>query len=77
MKIDAKRILGIVKKHANVPAMGSEILIDELLLPAMQAVVASTSTDFDDKLLEKYYPVIEESFKKKVEEVLAELLAKI
>jgi hypothetical protein len=77
VKIDAKRILQIVKKHANVGAMGSEILVDELLLPAMQAVVASTSTDFDDKLLEKYYPVIEESFKKKVAEVIEELLAKI
>lgn len=70
--MDNKKILQIVTDNISIDGLVIDIL-DEVLEPALKAVVENTSNPFDDMLFNSVYPLLESYLKELVTEKLKEL----
>lgn len=71
---EKEKLLALVKKNINLAGVFADLL-DELLEPALQKVVADTSNPFDDMLMASVYPILEKELKelaaKKIDDLLS------
>ena len=72
MELDKAKALELVVKHLNVPGLLSDV-VDEILEPALDKMVADSSNPYDDMAKAALYPVLETELKSKVAELWAKL----
>jgi hypothetical protein len=73
-------ILDVLKKSVKVQIKAKEAVnavIDEILEPALQKVVADSSNKFDDLMLASIYPGLEAEVKSMAGKKIDELVAKL
>ena len=73
-KMGAKEVaIKIIKKNVDVKGIAFDI-IDEVLEPALDKVVADSSNKLDDMLKASIYPTLEEKMKELIAEKFEEIL---
>lgn len=71
--MDSKKVLAIVHKNINVPGLLADIL-DEVLEPILDKVVADSTNKFDDMAKAAIYPILEKELKEGIVKVYAKLI---
>jgi len=71
---DVEKVKASVLKNLNVPGLMGDVL-DEVLEPALKALVADTANKLDDILLAAIYPQLEAELKKLSKEYWEKVLA--
>jgi hypothetical protein len=72
MEVDKQKLIELAIKHLNVPGLLADV-IDQVLEPALDKIVADSANPYDDMAKAALYPVLEKALKDKVGELWAEI----
>lgn len=72
MEVDKQKLIELAIKHLNVPGLLVDV-IDEVLEPALDKIVADSENPYDDMAKAALYPVLEKALKDIIAEKWAEL----
>lgn len=74
--MEKKKVIDLVVKNVNLPGLVFDI-IDEVLEPALDKIVAESSNPFDDMAKASLYPLLEKELKELAQKKYDELIAKL
>lgn len=72
MEIDKAKLVELAMKHLNLPGLIADV-VDEVLEPALDKIVADSENPYDDMAKAALYPVLEKALKDIINEKWAEL----
>ena len=70
--MDKDKLIAIALKNLNVGGFALDLL-DQVLKPALDKMVADSENPYDDMLVAALYPVLDKEIKEKIAEMVAKL----